>query len=279
MPAKASFKKRSTSASWRLTTIGGTLHVVVNNQIGFTTGPSEGRSTTYATDVAKMLQIPIFHVNGEDPEAVAQVVRLAMDFRREFQRDVVIDMYCYRRRGHNEGDEPAFTQPLLYQAIDERKSVREGYLDHLLKLGGIDRESRRSHCGGNAQHASTRNCPSPEARSSCQRPDLASVWAFYIGGREREAAEVETDIEREQLVELLGKLARSCRPDFSRIRKSTRFLEARREMAARQTPARLVGRRSAWPSAVWRCKNCACGSAGRIRSAARSAIGTPCCTT
>ena len=122
-------------------TIGGTLHVVVNNQIGFTTGPSEGRSTTYATDVAKMLQIPIFHVNGEDPEAVAQVVRLAMDFRREFQRDVVIDMYCYRRRGHNEADEPAFTQPLLYQAIDQRKSVHEGYLDHLLKLGGIEREA------------------------------------------------------------------------------------------------------------------------------------------
>jgi len=87
--------------------VGGTLHVVVNNQIGFTTGPREARSCTYATDVAKMLQIPIFHVNGEDPEAVAQVVNLAMDFRREFQRDVVIDMYCFRRRGHNEADEPA----------------------------------------------------------------------------------------------------------------------------------------------------------------------------
>ena len=87
-------------------TVGGTLHVIVNNQIGFTTGPEQGRSTTYATDVAKMLQIPIFHVNGEDPEAVAQVVRLAMDFRVEFQRDVVIDMYGYRRLGHNEGDEP-----------------------------------------------------------------------------------------------------------------------------------------------------------------------------
>ncbi|NCX99274.1 MAG: 2-oxoglutarate dehydrogenase E1 component, partial [Planctomycetia bacterium] len=86
--------------------VGGTLHVIVNNQIGFTTGPMEARSCTYATDVAKMLQIPIFHVNGEDPEAVAQVVSLAMDFRREFQRDVVVDMYCFRRRGHNEADEP-----------------------------------------------------------------------------------------------------------------------------------------------------------------------------
>ena len=108
--------------------MGGTLHVVVNNQIGFTTGPSDARSSTYATDIAKMLQIPIFHVNGEDPEAVAQVVRLSMDFRTQFKRDVVINMYGYRRLGHNEGDEPAFTQPVLYRAIAKRKSVREGYL-------------------------------------------------------------------------------------------------------------------------------------------------------
>src|SRR4026209_1032390 len=110
--------------------IGGTLHVIVNNQIGFTTSPADGRSTTYATDVAKMLQIPVFHVNGEDPEAVAQDLRLAMDFRREFQRDVVIDMFGYRRLGHNESDEPSFTQPQLYQLIAKRKSVREGYLGH-----------------------------------------------------------------------------------------------------------------------------------------------------
>ncbi len=119
---------------------GGTLHVVVNNQIGFITSPSEGRSSTYATDVAKMLQIPIFHVNGEDPEAVAFVVRLAMDFRHKFQRDVVIDMYCYRRRGHNESDEPSFTQPVLYHTIEKRESVRDSYLEHLLKLDEITRE-------------------------------------------------------------------------------------------------------------------------------------------
>src|SRR5678816_1477933 len=87
-----------------------------------------------------MLQIPIFHVNGEDPEAVAQVVRLAMDFRFEFARDVVINMYGYRRLGHNEGDEPAFTQPLLYRTIAKRKPVREGYLEHLLKLGEVTQQ-------------------------------------------------------------------------------------------------------------------------------------------
>ena len=121
-------------------TIGGVLHVIVNNQIGFTTPPDEGRSTTYATDVARMLQVPIFHVNGEDPEAVAQVVQLAMDFRAEFQSDVFIDMYGYRRLGHNETDEPTFTQPVLYRKIAERKNVREGYLGHLLELKNVSRE-------------------------------------------------------------------------------------------------------------------------------------------
>src|SRR5207244_904028 len=120
--------------------VGGTLHIVINNQIGFTTSPSQLKSSVYSTDVAKMLQIPIFHVNGEDPEAVAQAVRLAMDFRRAFKRDVVIDMYCYRRLGHNEGDEPSFTQPLMYRAIKKRKPVREGYLEHLLKLKDLTRE-------------------------------------------------------------------------------------------------------------------------------------------
>src|SRR5205823_3899321 len=120
-------------------TVGGALHIIINNQIGFTTSPSEMKSSVYASDVSKMLQIPIFHVNGEDPEAVAQVVRLAMDFRWTFKRDVVVDMWCYRRLGHNEGDEPLFTQPLLYRAIKQRKSVREGYLEHLLKLQGVTR--------------------------------------------------------------------------------------------------------------------------------------------
>jgi 2-oxoglutarate dehydrogenase E1 component len=105
--------------------VGGMLHVILNNQVGFTTGPKQGRSTTYASDVARMLQSPVFHVNGEDPEAVAQVINLAMDFRHEFKRDVVIDMYCYRRFGHNETDEPTFTQPVMYEAIKRRKCARE----------------------------------------------------------------------------------------------------------------------------------------------------------
>jgi len=114
---------------------GGTIHIVVNNQIGFTTSPSEGRSTRYCTDVAKMIEVPIFHVNGDDPEAVVFVGELAMDFRQTFGRDVVIDMVCYRRHGHNEGDEPGFTQPLMYETIRGRVSVRELYTEQLVASG------------------------------------------------------------------------------------------------------------------------------------------------
>ncbi len=114
---------------------GGTIHIVVNNQIGFTTAPMDSRSTRYCTDVAKMIEVPIFHVNGDDPEAVVYVGELALDFRETFGRDVVIDMVCYRRHGHNEGDEPAFTQPIMYKKIQERKSVRELYTNNLVAAG------------------------------------------------------------------------------------------------------------------------------------------------
>src|SRR5436309_14734644 len=116
---------------------GGTVHVVVNNQIGFTTLPEDARSSMYATDIAKMIEVPIFHVNGDDPLACLQVSQLALDFRQEFGRDVVIDMYCYRRYGHNEGDEPAFTQPDLYAKIDRHPSVAELLKRELLESGAM----------------------------------------------------------------------------------------------------------------------------------------------
>jgi 2-oxoglutarate dehydrogenase E1 component len=116
---------------------GGTIHIVVNNQIGFTTAPSDGRSTRYCTDVAKMIEVPIFHVNGEDPQAVIFVAELALDFRQRFGKDVVIDMFCFRRHGHNEGDEPAFTQPLMYEKIKNRISIRELYTEQLVMAGDL----------------------------------------------------------------------------------------------------------------------------------------------
>jgi 2-oxoglutarate dehydrogenase E1 component len=116
---------------------GGTIHIVVNNQIGFTTSPSEARSTRYCTDVAKMIEVPIFHVNGEDPEAVVYVAELATDFRQRFGQDVVIDMICYRRHGHNEGDEPGFTQPIMYEKIRNRISIRELYTEQLVMAGEL----------------------------------------------------------------------------------------------------------------------------------------------
>jgi len=119
---------------------GGTIHLVINNQLGFTTPPTEARSSVYATDVAKMVQAPIFHVNGDDPEACVRVARLAFAFRQAFHKDVVVDLVCYRLHGHNEGDDPSYTQPLMYKEIERHRSVRKLYTEALVKRGDITLE-------------------------------------------------------------------------------------------------------------------------------------------
>ncbi len=216
---------------------GGTLHVIVNNQLGFTTTPTEGRSTTYATDVAKMLQSPIFHVNGEDPEAVAQVVRLAMDFRQEFRRDVVIDMYCYRRYGHSEADEPAFTQPVLYRQIEARPSVRDGYLKRLLELGGVTRAEadaiaahRRASLEQDLAGVQSEG-PAMSARPST----LGRIWNQYAGGCDADVPDVDTGVPRERLEQLLAAQTR-LPEDFHLHPKLKRWLEHRRQMARGEKP-------------------------------------------
>ncbi len=120
--------------------VGGTIHIVVNNQVGFTTMPKDSRTSIYSTDVAKTIQAPIFHVNGDDPEAVVRVAQLAFEYRQEFNKDVVIDIVCYRRRGHNEGDDPSMTQPLMYNLIEAKRSVRTLYIDNLIGREDITKE-------------------------------------------------------------------------------------------------------------------------------------------
>jgi|688.fasta_scaffold00010_20 2-oxoglutarate dehydrogenase E1 component len=212
-------------------TTGGTLHVILNNQIGFTTMPEEARSCTYATDVAKMLQIPIFHVNGEDPEAVAQVISLSMDFRREFKRDVVIDMYAYRRWGHNEGDEPRYTQPLMYQTIDQRKSVRESYLDKLLKFGDFTRQEAD-------QLAEMRQAKLEREFELAQKEEYVSdlqtmggAWHGFFGGPEPTHDQPQTSLTSAAATGCLRSLV-TFPNGFSVNRKLQRFMSLREEMAA-----------------------------------------------
>mgnify|MGYP003667731505 CR=1 FL=1 len=213
---------------------GGTLHIVINNQVGFTTEPRQGRSTTYATDIAKMLQIPIFHVNGEDPEAVAQVVSLAMDFRKEFHRDVVIDLYAYRRWGHNEGDEPRFTQPRMYSEIDRRASVREQYLNRLVEIGEISVEE-----GEEIQQKRTEKLES-EFEASKNEPfvpdtqTLAANWSVYYGGLEPSET-TDTTVDQTKLSELLDSLTR-LPEGFAANKKLKRPMALRREMAQGKKP-------------------------------------------
>ncbi|PJB61231.1 MAG: 2-oxoglutarate dehydrogenase E1 component [Armatimonadetes bacterium CG_4_9_14_3_um_filter_66_14] len=238
-------------------TTGGTIHVVVNNQLGFTTSPEEGRSTTYATDVAKMLQIPIFHMNGEDPEAVAQVIKLALEFRKTYQRDVVIDMYCYRRYGHNESDEPAFTQPVMYRAIAARKSVRDGYLEHLrtdavrLRTDAVRLRTDAVRPRTDAARPQALNgMPADaaeaiavrrrelleqalsEARTDSPPPlsPLGGLWATYQGGLEKGVPEVDTTVDTGRLRALLLAQAR-VPPEFRPHHNIRRLLQQRAEMA------------------------------------------------
>jgi len=214
-------------------TVGGALHVVINNQIGFTTGPSEARSSHYCTDVAKMLQIPIFHVNGEDPEAVAAVVKMAMDFRKTFARDAVIDMYGYRKLGHNESDEPAFTQPLIYAAISKRKSSREAYLDRLLKLGGVTREEadaiadrRRLELEKELSEAHN-EAPSPAK--------VRQTHGGFVGGPDESTPEVQTAVSKEQISALIEQMSR-VPSDFHPHPKIARILKGRAQMARGEMP-------------------------------------------
>jgi 2-oxoglutarate dehydrogenase E1 component len=218
-------------------TVGGTVHVIVNNQLGFTTAPHEGRSSAYATDAARMLDIPIFHVNGDDPEAIAWVVELAMEFRSAFHRDAVIDMYCYRRWGHNEGDEPSFTQPVIYQAVKKQPAVRELYLQDLLKQGCVA-ASEADEISVKVRNSLDRELEAargPGADNGDGTVPFRGVWAGYRGGPEGEADDPVTGFAQQRIADLLNAQTR-LPADFHLHPKIERAIAARRKMARGKQP-------------------------------------------
>lgn len=217
--------------------VGGTVHVILNNQIGFTTSPHEARSTSYATDVARMLQSPIFHVNGENAEAVAQVTRLAMDFQNTFKTDVFVDIYGFRRFGHNETDEPSFTQPVMYREIEKRKTARQIFFDwlekeKLLTVEEFSKIEGAAHGRLDLELSAARSDqPSQNGASKTLPP---GIWKNYAGGAEP-ADEIETGLAPEKISALLRKLS-EMPADFHLHPKLERSLKARREMADGKLP-------------------------------------------
>jgi 2-oxoglutarate dehydrogenase E1 component len=169
---------------------GGTVHVVINNQVGFTTSPDASRSAFYATDVAKAIQAPVLHVNGDDPEAVVRVARLAFAYRQQFHADVVIDLVCYRRHGHNETDDPSFTQPQMYEIIDNRRSLRKLYTERLVRRGDISIEQAEGFLGDFEQRLQaafdeTKQGAPPEPPRAIRPEETADLLPVVETGVER----------------------------------------------------------------------------------------------
>ena len=179
--------------------VGGTVHLIINNQIGFTTSPQHSRSSLYCSDVAKTVQAPIFHVNGDDPEACVRVAELAFEYRQRFHKDVVIDLVCYRRHGHNEGDDPSYTQPLMYKAISERRSVRKLYVESLVKRGELTLDEAE---GALADYQGKLQAALDETRAHAPQPVKVGVRPPAIGVRPH----VETGVARAALDAIFGHL-------------------------------------------------------------------------
>ena len=209
---------------------GGTIHIVVNNQIGFTASPEDTRSGVYSTDVARMVQAPIFHVNGDDPEAVTHVTRLALEYRRKFHQDVVIDLFCYRRHGHNEADEPSYTNPMMYSKIKNRESVRTVYTKRLLANGTLSKEMAdeieetfRNELEGMLTATKAQpKAPDPDDPLADQRINPKDVWSDPV-----------TKLPEFTFDHLVEKLS-TVPSEFAVHPKLARLVEARKELIEKE---------------------------------------------
>jgi 2-oxoglutarate dehydrogenase E1 component len=213
--------------------IGGSLHIVINNQVGFTTSnPQDARSTMYCTDLAKMVNAPVLHVNGDDPEAVIAVTRLAYDFRKQFRRDVVIDLVCYRRHGHNEADEPAATQPVMYQIIRKRPTTRDLYQQQLVKEGVLAEGDAQKQFEAYRDRLEA-GAPMTELDPSPTR-DGHVDWAKFIGGKL--STPTDTTVPKQKLQELSSKIL-TLPADITLQARVAKIYDDRRKMAAGELPA------------------------------------------
>lgn len=209
--------------------VGGTIHLVVNNQIGFTTNPSNARSGPYCTDVAKMIAAPILHVNGDDPEAVVHVARIATEFRQQFKKDIVIDLFCYRRFGHNEGDEPRFSQPLMYKAIEKHPKVSEIYAAKLIGEGTLSqaavdkiRADKERELDESFELSDTFRANEPDM--------LRGMWEDYERGNPDDGPRRGHTAIKEDAYDRVGKALTTVPEGFNLNSKLTRLLKAKQDM-------------------------------------------------
>ena len=209
---------------------GGTIHIVINNQIGFTTDPEDARSTYYCTDIARALRAPVFHVNFEDPEAVVWAVQLAVEYRQTFQEDVLIDLYCYRKYGHNETDEPAFTQPIMYEVIRRKPPAREIYARKLEEAGVATRDEGQKFMVARVQELEEVLERTRKAGLKRHISPLAGLWSQYRGGPDRGTPEANTSVPMEKLRDLLRTLSRVPQ-GFVPHEKIAKLLDARARLA------------------------------------------------
>ena len=208
--------------------IGGTIHFIVNNQIGFTTNPVNSRSGPYCSDVAKIIQAPIFHVNGDDPESVVHVARIATEFRQTFKKDVVIDMFCYRRFGHNEGDEPAFTQPLMYRKIAKQATTRHVYAEQLVKEGVIAAEDE-AKIVADMQARLESEFEAANSYKANKADWLDGAWSGLDAARGYDARRGTTAVDMETLGEV-GKALVTTPEGFNLNRKIVRQLKTKEKL-------------------------------------------------